>query len=47
LSYSRLIAGLKTAGIEIDRKALADLAVHDITAFGVVAEKAKIALAAK
>ncbi|MSQ92250.1 MAG: 50S ribosomal protein L20 [Gammaproteobacteria bacterium] len=47
LSYSRLIAGLKAAGIEIDRKALADIAVHDITAFGVVAEKAKIALAAK
>lgn len=47
LSYSRLISGLKAAGIEIDRKALADLAVHDITAFGVVAEKAKAALAAK
>lgn len=47
LSYSRLISGLKAAGIEIDRKALADLAVHDITAFGVVAEKAKTALAAK
>ena len=47
LSYSRLISGLKAAGIEIDRKALADLAVHDIAAFGVVAEKAKTALAAK
>ena len=47
LSYSRLISGLKTAGIEIDRKALADVAVHDITAFGVIAEKAKAALAAK
>ncbi len=47
LSYSRLISGLKTAGIEIDRKALADIAVHDIAAFGVVAEKAKTALAAK
>ena len=47
LSYSRLISGLKTAGVEIDRKALADLAVHDITAFGAVAEKAKAALAAK
>ena len=34
LSYSRLIAGLKAAGIEIDRKVLADLAVHDIAAFG-------------
>ncbi|MGH8250716.1 MAG: 50S ribosomal protein L20 [Steroidobacteraceae bacterium] len=47
LSYSRLINGLKVAGIEIDRKALADLAVHDIAAFGAVAEKAKAALAAK
>jgi len=47
LSYSRLINGLKEAGIEIDRKALADIAVHDIAAFGAVAEKAKAALAAK
>jgi len=47
LSYSRLMAGLKAAGIEIDRKALADLAVHDIAAFGAIAEKAKAALAAK
>ena len=47
LSYSRLINGLKIAGIEIDRKALADIAVHDIAAFGAIAEKAKAALAAK
>jgi large subunit ribosomal protein L20 len=47
LSYSRFIAGAQAAGIEIDRKALADLAVHDIAAFGAVAEKAKAALAAK
>jgi large subunit ribosomal protein L20 len=46
LSYSRLIAGLKKACIEIDRKALADLAVHDAAAFGAVAEQAKAALAA-
>lgn len=46
LSYSRLIAGLKKANIVMDRKALADLAVHDIKAFGAVAEKAKAALAA-
>lgn len=46
LSYSRLINGLKKANIEMDRKVLADLAVHDIKAFGVVAEKAKAALAA-
>ncbi len=47
LSYSRFIAGLTAAGIEIDRKALADLAVHDIAAFGAIAEKAKAALASK
>ena len=46
LSYSRLIDGLRKASIEIDRKALADLAVHDAAAFGAVAEKAKAALAA-
>lgn len=46
LSYSRLIAGLKKAGIEMDRKALADLAVHDAAAFGAVADKAKAALVA-
>ncbi len=45
LSYSRLIDGLNKAGIEIDRKMLADLAVHDIEAFGKIAEKAKGALA--
>jgi large subunit ribosomal protein L20 len=46
LSYSRLMNGLKKANIELDRKALADLAVHDIAAFGQVAEQAKRALAA-
>ncbi len=46
LSYSRLIAGLRLAGIEIDRKLLADLAVHDANAFGVIAAQAKAALAA-
>ncbi len=46
LSYSRLINGLSKAGITIDRKVLADLAVHDIKAFGVIAEKAKVSLAA-
>ena len=44
LSYSRLIAGLKKAGIEVDRKALADLAVHEPEAFGAIALKAKAAL---
>src|ERR671912_606172 len=45
LSYSRLMAGLKAAGLEIDRKLLADLAVHDIEAFGKIAGQAKAALA--
>ena len=44
LSYSRLINGLGKAGIEIDRKMLADIAVHDAESFGVIAEKAKAAL---
>ena len=44
LSYSRLIDGMNKSGIEIDRKVLADLAVRDIEAFGVIAEKAKTAL---
>src|SRR5213082_3345171 len=34
MSYSRFIAGLKAAGVEVDRKMLADLAVRDIAAFG-------------
>jgi large subunit ribosomal protein L20 len=46
LSYSRFVAGLKVAELEIDRKVLADLAVHDAAAFGVIAERAKAALAA-
>jgi len=46
LSYSRLIAGLRLAGVEIDRKLLADLAINDANAFGVIAEQAKAALAA-
>lgn len=45
MSYSRLIAGLKKANIELDRRVLADLAVHDKAAFGAVVEKAKAALA--
>ncbi|GEK45968.1 50S ribosomal protein L20 [Halomonas pacifica] len=43
LSYSRFIAGLKKAGIEIDRKVLADLAVHEKAAFAAIVEKAKAA----
>lgn len=43
LSYSRLMNGLARAGIEIDRKILADLAVRDDAAFGQIAEQAKAA----
>ncbi len=43
LSYSRFIAGLKKAGIEIDRKVLADLDVHEKAAFAAIVEKAKAA----
>jgi large subunit ribosomal protein L20 len=46
MSYSRLINGLKKAGIEIDRKVLADIAVHDKPAFAAIAEQAKTGLAA-
>ncbi|WP_369602057.1 50S ribosomal protein L20 [Hahella sp. SMD15-11] len=45
LSYSRLIAGLRKANIEIDRKVLADLAMNEKAAFAVIVEKAKEALA--
>lgn len=44
LSYSRLIAGLREAGIEVDRKILADLAVRDDAAFGSLVGTAKEAL---
>jgi large subunit ribosomal protein L20 len=44
LSYNRFIAGVRLAGIELDRKSLADLAVSDPAAFAVVAERAKAAL---
>jgi large subunit ribosomal protein L20 len=41
LSYSRLMSGLKKAGVTLNRKMLADLAVHDATAFGHLAQVAK------
>lgn len=44
LSYSRMIAGLKIANIEIDRKVLADLAVHEKGAFTLIIEQAKSAM---
>ena len=46
LSYSRLIDGLRKADIALDRRVLADLAVHDKSAFAAVVEQAKAALAA-
>src|SRR5918992_5296668 len=44
LSYSQFVAGCRQAGIELDRKVLADLAVSDPAAFGKIAEQAKAAL---
>ena len=46
LTYGRMINGLSKAGIELDRKALADLAVREPASFARVAEQAKAALAA-
>jgi len=45
LTYSRFINGLGLAGIEVDRKVLADLAVHEPEAFGAIVQQAKAALA--
>ena len=44
LSYSRLINGLGKAGLSIDRKILAEIAVADAAAFGAIAQQAKSAL---
>lgn len=46
LSYSRMMNGLNKAEVELDRKVLADMAVHDKVAFAALAEQAKAALAA-
>ena len=46
LTYSQLMRGLKAAGSTLDRKMLADMAVHDPAAFGQLVEAAKDALAA-
>ncbi|KAF0812613.1 50S ribosomal protein L20 [Andreprevotia sp. IGB-42] len=46
LAYSRFMNGLKKAGIEVDRKVLADLAVFDKPAFAKFVEQAKVSLAA-
>ncbi len=44
LSYSKFMHGLKAAGINLNRKVLADLAINDATAFAALAEKAKAAV---
>jgi large subunit ribosomal protein L20 len=44
LTYSRFINGLALAGIEVDRKVLADLAVHEPEAFGAIVDQARAAL---
>jgi large subunit ribosomal protein L20 len=44
LSYSRFMDGLHKAGIDMDRKVLADIAYHDEAAFAAIAEQAKAAL---
>ena len=46
MSYSKFMAGLKAAEIEVDRKALADIAVHDQAAFAALVRTAREALAA-
>jgi len=45
MTYSRFINGLSLAGIEVDRKVLADLAVHEPAAFNAIVDKARAALA--
>tara|TARA_R110000850_G_scaffold139622_3_gene260890 strand:- start:702 stop:1079 length:378 start_codon:yes stop_codon:yes gene_type:complete len=47
LTYSRFMEGLRAAGIELDRKVLSDIAIHDEAAFTALAEKAKAALEEK
>ena len=46
ISYSRMMNGLANAGIEVDRKVLADLAVNDFAAFAAIVEQAKANLSA-
>ncbi|MFQ5623380.1 MAG: 50S ribosomal protein L20 [Paracoccaceae bacterium] len=44
MTYSRFVNGLSNAGIEVDRKVLADLAVHEPATFAAIVDKAKAAL---
>lgn len=46
MSYSKFMGGLKKAGIELNRKMLAEMAANDATGFNALVEKAKAALAA-
>jgi large subunit ribosomal protein L20 len=46
LTYSQFISGIRKAGVELDRKVLADLAVHDATAFASFVKRAEAALPA-
>jgi large subunit ribosomal protein L20 len=45
LTYGRMIDGLSKAGVEVDRKVLSDLAIHEPAAFAALADQAKTALA--
>ena len=47
INYSRFMHGLNLAGIQMNRKQISELAIHDSTAFGVLVDKAKAANAAK
>ena len=44
LNYSKFMNGLKKAGIELNRKSLSEMAIHDAAAFAAIVEKAKAAL---
>ena len=44
ISYSRFMAGINAAGIELDRKSLSEMAIHDETAFAALIEKSKSSL---
>jgi large subunit ribosomal protein L20 len=44
ISYSKFMHGLKAAGVDLDRKVLADVALHDAAGFGLLVDKAKAAL---
>jgi large subunit ribosomal protein L20 len=46
MSYSQFMAGLKRAGVELDRKSLADIAARDPQAFGALVQSARTALSA-